>query len=246
MPLSLRRSIVLALFALLALPAAAQAAGVAPAFDLSSPSGSPFPSDRWTAPDAAQLTGLRVDLPKPNCAVFPSDCQDVDVLNSLDGFNVQPRLSIPFTGAIDPASVSSSNVFVVRLPDGAVTGVDELVWNPGTNLLHAETAELLDQHTRYLLVVTGGVRDADGDPIEAASFRRELNFGQTKSATDKRYRKDLLDALELLPAGVADEDVAAASLFTTQSVTAELESVRRQIKAASPAAPRTPVVTTSR
>jgi len=42
MPLPLRRSIVLALFALLALPAAAQAAGVAPAFDLSSPSGSPM------------------------------------------------------------------------------------------------------------------------------------------------------------------------------------------------------------
>ena len=46
-----------------------------------------------------------VDLPKPNCASRPSDCADIDVLNTLDGFNVQPRISIPFTGAIDLASV---------------------------------------------------------------------------------------------------------------------------------------------
>ena len=26
-----------------------------------------FPSDRFTVPDAAQLTGLRVDLPVPDC-----------------------------------------------------------------------------------------------------------------------------------------------------------------------------------
>ena len=96
--------------------ALAHAAGVAPAaHDLSSPRGAPFPSDRWTVADTTQLTGLRVDLPKPNCAVRPSDCADIDVLNTLDGFNIQPRLSIPFTGAIDAASVSSSNVFLVRL-----------------------------------------------------------------------------------------------------------------------------------
>ena len=52
---------------------------VRPSFDLSTPSGAPFPSDRFTASDASQLTGLRVTLPKPDCALFPSDCADVDV-----------------------------------------------------------------------------------------------------------------------------------------------------------------------
>ncbi|MBA3787452.1 MAG: hypothetical protein H0X21_01995, partial [Actinobacteria bacterium] len=99
-----RHSLLLALLVFCLTPAFAQAAGVQPGFDLSSPSGSPFPSNRFTAPDATQLTGLRVDLPKPSCAVFPSDCQDIDVLNELDGFNIQPRISIPFTGAIAPAS----------------------------------------------------------------------------------------------------------------------------------------------
>jgi hypothetical protein len=223
-----------ALCALFLVPSTAQATGVAPSFDLSSPSGAPSPSDRFTTPDASQLTGLRIALPKPDCALFPSDCQDVDVLNDLDGFNVQPRLTIPFSGAIDPQSVTSESMFVVRLPDGEVTGINQIVWHPATNRLHAETDQQLDQHTRYLLVVTDDVRDADGDRIDSANFRHELNFGQTKSAADKQYRKDLLGALRLLPAGTQADDVAAASLFTTQSVTALLEQVRRQIKASTP------------
>ena len=227
-----RRSLLLALLVVGLTPSLAQAAGVQPTFDLSSPSGSPFPSDRFTEPDATQLTGLSIDLPKPNCAVFPSDCEDIDVLNELDGFNVQPRISIPFTGAIDPASATSSNIFFVRLSDGDVTGINQVVWNPATRVLHAESDELLSQHQRYLLVVTTGIRDADGHAIDQAPWRHELNFGQTKSQADKRYRKVLLTALH--HATVKPSEIASLSVFTTQSATALLEQVRRQIKASNP------------
>ncbi|MEJ7566645.1 MAG: Ig-like domain-containing protein [Gaiellaceae bacterium] len=231
-----RQSLLLALLVFCLTPAFAQAAGVQPGFDLSSPSGSPFPSNRFTAPDATQLTGLRVDLPKPSCAVFPSDCQDIDVLNELDGFNIQPRISIPFTGAIAPASATSETVFFVRLADGGVTGINQVVWNPTSTTLHAESDQLLDQHTTYLLVVTTGVRDAAGDPIDASRFIRDLNYGQSKDRADKAYRKELVVALNhSLPAGVRKANVAAASLFTTQSATTLLEQVRRQIKASTPA-----------
>ena len=134
-----RRSLLLALMVAGLTPSLAHAAGVQPGFDLSSPSGSPFPSDRYTDPDATQLTGLRVALPKPNCAVFPSDCLDVDVLNELDGFNVQPRISIPFTGAIDPASATSDSIFLVKLSDDEVTGINQVIWNPASATLHAES-----------------------------------------------------------------------------------------------------------
>lgn len=70
-------------------------------FDLDDRRGSPFPSDRFTVADVTQNTGRRVTLPKPDCAVQPNDCADFDVINTLDGFNVQPRLSIPFDGPID-------------------------------------------------------------------------------------------------------------------------------------------------
>lgn len=144
--------------AVLLVPSLCLDAGVEAVFDLSSPSGGPFPSDRFTVADSTQNTGLRVELPKPSCATNPSDCADLDVINTLDGFNLQPRLSIPFTGAIDPASVSSANVFLVSLGDalggggaGKVVGINQVVWDPATSTLHAESDELLDQHTRYAL-----------------------------------------------------------------------------------------------
>jgi hypothetical protein len=55
---------------------------------------------------ATQVTGLRVALPTAGCT--PSDCADLAVLNTLDGFNIQPRISVPFSAAIDTSTVSSS------------------------------------------------------------------------------------------------------------------------------------------
>jgi hypothetical protein len=79
--------------------------------------GSPFPSNRYTVFDGAQNTLRRVNLPKPDCAVRVSDCQDIDVINTLDGFNVQPRITVPFTGAIDPATVNSDTIYLINLGD---------------------------------------------------------------------------------------------------------------------------------
>src|SRR5262249_23981602 len=86
-----------------------------PLFDLGTPQGGPFPSDRFTVADHSQLTGRRVNLPLPDCAARPSDCADLNVINTLDGFNLQPRLSIPFSGPIDVRTVNSHTVFLVRL-----------------------------------------------------------------------------------------------------------------------------------
>ena len=96
-------------------PSLAEPAAVQARFDLDDRRGSPFPSDRFTVADPTQNTGLRVNLPKPDCTVRPNDCQNLDVINTLDGFNVQPRLSVPFDGAIDVASITSQTVFLVSL-----------------------------------------------------------------------------------------------------------------------------------
>ena len=53
--------------------------------------GQPFPTNLDTKADPAQLTGLRVDLPKPDCTAHPSDCADIDVLDGRDGVNRAPR-----------------------------------------------------------------------------------------------------------------------------------------------------------
>ena len=224
--MTLRRPLLLAAAAVLLAPGLAHAADVE--------AGTPFPTNLLTTPDAAQITGLRVDLPTPDCATRPSDCADVAVLNRLDGFNVQPRLSIPFSGSIDPSTVSSDTVQLYDLGCLACApiGVDQAVWEPAAHTLHAESAALLAQHETYLLVATTGLRAGDGAPIDRTSFLRDLNFGQTKDEHAKKYRTSLRDALQAT--GTFTKAVAA-SLFTTQSVTADLTKIRAQIAASTPA-----------
>src|SRR5262249_58980110 len=88
-----------------------------PRFDLGTPQGGPFPSDRFTVADSSQLTNRRVNLPLPDAASRPSDYADLSVINTLDGFNLQPRLSIPFSGPIDVSTVNSQTVFLIKLDD---------------------------------------------------------------------------------------------------------------------------------
>jgi dienelactone hydrolase len=196
--------------------------------------GQPFPSNLFTVPDSSQLTGLHVNLPKPDCTTHPSDCQDIDVLDTYDGFNVDARVSVPFSGPIDPSTVTPSSVFLVG-PDGEHVPLIRLVWTPATNTLHGNPAVYLKQDTTYLLVVTNAVKAADGSDLQQ-TFRHDLNFGQTKDPATKAYRKSLLDAIDA--SGVDPDSFVDASLFTTQSITSVLEKVRGQIDGATPSPAR--------
>jgi Bacterial Ig-like domain len=149
--------------------------------------GQPFPTNRYTVRDHTQATGLRVNLPKPDCAVRPSDCADIDVLNQLDGFNIQPRISIPFSGPIDVSTVSSSTVFLIG-PGGRV-GINQIVWEPATNTVHVETDEQLREATTYLLIVTRGIRDTDGVPIKAPAV--SLFTTQSIRSISSKIRRQL-------------------------------------------------------
>jgi hypothetical protein len=220
-----RLAVAAAMLALLA-PAAARAAGVEAL--------QPFPSNLLTVQDATQPTGLRVDLPKPNCAAYPSDCQDLDVLNGLDGFNIQPRITVPFSGAIDLATVSSGSIhlFDTSCLVCAPLGIDQTVWEPAADALHFESGSLLKEDTTYLLVVTTGVHSADGTPLDRTTFLHDLNFGQTKDPKTKAYRKALKAALDQVGEFTT---AAVASLFTTQTATDELAAIRDQLDASTPA-----------
>ena len=170
----------IAAFAFALMPLAALANGVSVRNDLSDPAGSPFPSDRFSVSDFSNNTFRRVNLPKPDCAVRPIDCADVDVINTLDGFSTQPRITVPFTGAIDLSTVSSQTIYLVNLGDtltsqglGQRVGINQIVWDPTTNTLAFESDELLAQHSRYLLVITDGVRDSTGKKIKTAEEREQ-------------------------------------------------------------------------
>ena len=247
----MRRTIIL-LVAILLIPALASAA-THPLFNLQSSAQSPFPSDRFTAFDQQQLTGLRVNLALPNCATHPSDCADLALLNQLDGFNLQPRLSIPFDGAIDVSTVNSQTVFLITLPgpglrglefDGftpQVIGINQIVWDPASLTLFVESNDHLNEDSNYALIVTTGVHNAAGNPIAATDAFNQFRHGDGgvdgKNADEllKRYQQALKHTLDegiLGQLGLSRDDVAAASVFTTESATATLRSIRDQVKAA--------------
>src|ERR1700704_3310753 len=248
----IRRTTVLLVAALLLTPALA-AAATHPLFNLQSTTQSPFPSDRFTAFDQQQLTGLHVNIPLPNCATNPSDCADITLLNQLDGFNLQPRLSIPFDGGIDVSTVNSNTVFLVKLPGRGlgedefehftpqVIGINQIVWDPASLTLFAESNDHLDEDSNYALIVTNGVHDAAGNPIAASAAFAQFAHGDGgvdgKDADRllKRYQQALKSALDedvLERLGLRRSNVAAASFFTTESATATLRSIREQVKAA--------------
>ena len=251
-----RRTTILLVAALLLMPALASAA-THPLFNLGSPTQSPFPSDRFTVFDFQQRTGLRVNMPLPNCASRPSDCADLTLVNQLDGFNLQPRLSIPFDGAIDVSTVNSHTVFLIRLPGRGlhevefehfhphVIGINQIVWDPASNTLFAESDDHLTEDANYALIVTTGVHDSQGHPIAASDDFNDFRHGdgdvhgKDKDFLLKRYQQALKHALDedvLERLGLHRRDVAAASVFTTESITHTLRSIRRQIKYAAPPA----------
>lgn len=232
-----------ALAVLIAAPVFALAAGVSVKLDFSSPTTSPFPSDRFTQPDWTQNTFKRVKLPKPNCAVMVSDCADIDVLNTLDGFNTQPRISVPFTGEIDLKTVTSETLYLVNLGDtlsgagfGQKVGINQVAWDVAGKTLVVESEELLQEHSRYVLVVTNGIRDKAGDPLDGGAFarlRQPTDRGEAQDRDTMDYRGALQNADRSIPQG--RHRAVALSLFTTQSISADLLKIRDQIRRSNPA-----------
>jgi len=95
---------------------------------------------------------------------------------------------------------------------------------------------LLDQHTRYALIVTDGIRDPFGAPVTASEgfrqFRHDLNVGGRHDGRLNAYRTALLDGLKAARrAGISQPHIVVLSVFTTQSATATLEHIRDQLKA---------------
>jgi hypothetical protein len=184
-------------------------------FGLAISADGPFPSDRFTVADETQNTCERISLPA-DCSVRsdtqPNDCVEVELLNQLDGFNIRPRIAVPFSGQIDLATVNSETVFLVSLGDtlvqgapscrvasrgddededarppadaGWIVGIDQGIWDPDTNTLYVEAAEPLVPHTRYALIVTRGVKDMSGDSVAASKeFKRAIGDDEDDERT---------------------------------------------------------------
>jgi hypothetical protein len=154
------------------------------------------------------------------------------MVNTLDGWALQPRISVPFTGDVDTATLNSNAVFLLDVPGGARIGINQLIWDPATHTLYAESDEVLDQHHRYGVIVTDGVRDTSGKAVKATSDFESMDANHVPAWYQERL-KEVFDVARTH--GLLKSDIISASAFTTQSVTSVMERIRDSIKATTPA-----------
>ena len=164
-----------------------------------------FPDDAFTTADKSQLTGRRVnfrrgvDFPAVNGVVKRactsanySICDAFGQLNKLDGFDLQPRVTVPLTGAIKLDSVNDSNFFISDDRGAFASGMRQLTFDPSTNTLAGISDKFLVEGTRYRIHVTDGIRDAAGNAIDACGKECVVRFTtRTASAELVRIRQAL-------------------------------------------------------
>ena len=193
-----------------------------------------FPSDRLTTADPAQLTGRRVALAMPSCPTDPAGCDDVTLLNQLDGFSVNPRVAITFDGPIRVESVARDTAFLVPVAAEGATppiGLAQFVWDSEGKVLYARPERALLQARVYALVVTTRILDGEGKRLRPAP-----DFLKPREGTghDRRVETQMWKAIA--PTGLKWADIAGIALFTTQSVTADLERMRAVLESRAPPA----------
>lgn len=224
-----------------------QAAGVVALFDPADPASGPYPSDALTVLDPNQKTGLRVNLPAPDCATDRIGCILQPALNRLDGFNLQPRIRVRFSGPIMPDSLPNG-VFFVALDNivndeyglnqtGDVVAINEVVYDPATFSAFAKPDSFLDQHRRYALIVTTGVRDSNGDPVSPSPA-----FLACQSNTASPGCLSSADLNTIPGALFPSSSLVTATTFTTLSATTWLERARDNLAATVPDFKAGPVV----
>src|SRR5580704_4473735 len=88
------------------------AAGTTVLFDPSTPATGPFPTDFLTTFDALQKTGLRVNMPVPDCNTQYTACQEGGLLDQFDGFSVRARVQVRFSAPVNTATLVTGVFFV--------------------------------------------------------------------------------------------------------------------------------------
>jgi hypothetical protein len=210
-------------------------------FNPADPATGPFPTNYFTLADPAQKTGLRVALPVDNCQSPTGDCAELNLLNQLDGFHLQPRITVKFTAGINPDTLRDG-IFLVWMETawsrpfelgsaGKITPVNQLQWDPTTNTAYAKPDQPLEQGRLYAVLVTNGVKDWNGQSVTASDGFTACTAG----AVTTPYCLDLRRALQTAPAF----RVVGGSVFTTLSATSWLESAAAATRSAPPDFQRT-------
>jgi len=200
-------------------------------FQPSSPSVGPYPTNALTIKTDLQKTGLQMSLPLPaGCTVSSTsaDCINKQLLNQLDGFSVNPRIMVCFSGPIDVSTLSKGISITAVDRDRPSIAINQVLFDPAGMCAYAKPDQVLEQQTRYLMVVTSDVADASGKELKA-----DKNYSDCVKHAESDYCGTLSRAIDTVRSrshGKGKRDVISASLFTTLSATSWLQQAREQIR----------------
>jgi hypothetical protein len=159
-----------------------------------------FPDNAFTTRDPTQVTSRRInfrqgiDYPIVD-GVVQSACTSADYsicdafaeLNKLDGFDLQPRVTVPFNGAIDLSSVNDSDFFISDDAGAFVSGLRQLTFDPATDTLAGISDKFLREDLTYRIRVTRGIRDTAGKSVNACGGVCVVRF-TTRTASGEPVR----------------------------------------------------------
>ena len=163
--------------------------------------GQPFPSNLYTAPDATQITGLRVDraaadlrdASRPTAPTSRCSTRSTASTSSRGSRSRSRRRSTP-----RPSRARTSSSSARAATSSGSTR------RSGSRRPTRSTSRATSSSRRTRRTCSSS-RGASTTPTASRStrrpFRHDLNFGQTKDPATKAYRKALLDALPLAIVG---------------------------------------------
>ncbi len=212
----------------------------------------PFPTDLFFNGSTDGTLNLPANSLQPN----------VSAVNALDGYSTTATISVRFSSAIDPATLTAANVRVIRVnvdnTTKATIGVGGVLTlgtdfsatvNPdpttgGANLLITPLKPLVPSsgatNVGYLVVLTNGIRSASGAPANA-----DTDFETIKAAlpTCTTITNSTLNGICRLTAaqfqiagavGVNTASIIQSFSFSTQNTRDTMNIVAQQVTAAAP------------
>lgn len=212
----------------------------------------PWPSDaRLDADGTPHFAGY------PNPRALPIIADYVSAVESMvHGFSPVASGFLRFTGPLDPSSLpadvpaSTKAGATVELIDVDPKSPDVGTRRPLTVYWRDEAGVYWPEHTlafmpalgapmrastRYAIVVTDGVRAADGGPVKRAPELDEVLGLAAPSAPTKPIHDAWADAIAAIEnAGIAKSHIVHLSVFTTDDPSAELYAVRDDVRANEP------------
>ena len=168
-----------------------------------------FPNNFFTVRDRSQVSGLRVhfrmgrDYPNFGGQIHRgctsadySICDGFAELNKLDGFDLEPRVAVPFTGAIRLSSVTPKDFYISNTHGAFVSGLRQLTFDPVTNTLAGIADVFLREDTTYQIHVTNGILGSAGHSVSACGRTCVVRF-TTRTASGELVR--IRESMDLPP-----------------------------------------------